>query len=639
MLVVLDNCEHLLEGVSSFARELIDRTERLHLVATTQEGLKVPGEELFKLSPLPMPATDDMAGVAASGAVALFAERVRALQRDFALNESNAGQAAEICRRVGGLPLAIELAAARVPNFGLHRVLDGLEKPFQMLSGGTRTADKRHQTLRETLAWSHNLLTEEEARVFRRTGVFLGSFGADIAPLVIGEPGDDEWPLLERLSALVDKSLVTIEPGLVPRYRLLETTRAFALIKLAESGELEAVRRSHAQALLAHFEASVACDWALTSGERLRLFQPDIDNCRAALDWAAGARDEANLHIALAGACSWLWGATGQSEMGLKICSAAIERMNSSTPALLEARLRLAWASLSHYSQGESKREAAERACAIYRQFEDRAMLYTALGRFAIAASVCGDSEAGMKAVREMEETRDQRWPALAEWYLLNARDYVVNLDSSRPHAERAQEGKMLAQRQMKIAHDAGDEAKEMFSMMALQQCTATLGEYSESIERGQQLVALARSQPFSDRLPVYVVNLFGVLTLGGSVERAIEVGREAEDLESRADNLWADLEAFALLALRRNRPRAAAHIVGRSSHENRWRDEFREPVEEIIFQKVMKGLSSTFSESELAGLMACGAAASDKVVADYALRDDECHDDAALNVTSSGTG
>ena len=163
----------------------------------------------------------------------MFEARVRAADPRFALNDDNLPVAIDICRRLDGLPLAIELAAARVATLGLQPVRDKLDARFKLLTGGSRATLRRHQTLRAALEWSHNLLTDAEQAVFRRLGVFAGGFTMEMAQAVAGDAQLDEWAVLDHLSALVDKSLVVADAGDAPRYRLLESARAFALEQLA----------------------------------------------------------------------------------------------------------------------------------------------------------------------------------------------------------------------------------------------------------------------------------------------------------------------------------------------------------------------------------------------------------------------
>ncbi len=253
MLLVLDNCEHLLEAAGRLAAALATRAPGVRLLATSQERLKVHGEQVLELPPLAVPAEGEMAQAERHGAVRLFAERAAAADPRFVLDTANAEAVAEICRRLDGLPLALELAAARVRLLGVAGVRDRLGERFRVLTGGTRTAMPRQQTLHATLDWSHALLAAAEQAVLRRLGVFVGGFSLELAQQVAADDALDEWAVLDALGALVDKSLVAADGGEPVRYRLLETTRAYALEQLAAQGEAATTRQRHAQALCALF--------------------------------------------------------------------------------------------------------------------------------------------------------------------------------------------------------------------------------------------------------------------------------------------------------------------------------------------------------------------------------------------------
>ncbi len=223
------------------------------------------------------------------GAIALFEARVRAVDPRFELTDDNLPIVIDICRRLDGLPLAIELAAARVATLGLRQVRDKLDARFRLLTAGSRATLRRHQTLRAALEWSHNLLDGAERAVFRRLGVFAGGFTMELAQAVAADAQLDEWAVLDRLSALVDKSLVVADAGDPPRYRLLESARAFALEQLAE-GEMDDVLERHALAMLEFLKRidDANLDGELRTDQYAALVLPELDNLRAAHAWATG---------------------------------------------------------------------------------------------------------------------------------------------------------------------------------------------------------------------------------------------------------------------------------------------------------------------------------------------------------------
>ncbi len=320
-LVVLDNAEHLLDAVAAFVATLRDQASTLRVLVTSQEALRLPDEQVFRPGPLTLPATDDLLSVRASAAVELFVARARQVDRSFDLGEHNRAAVAEVCRRLDGIPLAIELAAARVGLLGVKGVRDRLDERFELLTAGARAAMRRHQTLRAALEWSHGLLTSDEQRVLRRLGVLTGGFTLEAAQEVAEDEALDGWDVLERLGALVDKSLVVAEGDSLPRYRLLETTRMFALERLAEAGETEPTLLRHAWYFMALAERCDAEIHAQGQGaEALARLDPERDNLLHALRWcergAGSGGEAAEVGVQMFAALRYYWPSRGLLSVG-----------------------------------------------------------------------------------------------------------------------------------------------------------------------------------------------------------------------------------------------------------------------------------------------------------------------------------
>ena len=247
-LIILDCCEHLVDGASAVAEELIRRVPTLHLLATSREAMRVEGEHVYELGGLECPVEDG--GLSARDAlqypaVQLLVDRVRAVRGDFELTDADAPTAARICRRLDGIPLAIELAACRVDIFGLGRTASLLDERLNLSWVGRRTAPSRHQTLNAALEWSYDLLGEAEKRVLSRLSVFAGGFTFEAAVAVVADETVDEANVSDCVWELRSKSMIAAQ-GQQGRLRLLDTTRAFALQRLAESDEQNLFRRRHA---------------------------------------------------------------------------------------------------------------------------------------------------------------------------------------------------------------------------------------------------------------------------------------------------------------------------------------------------------------------------------------------------------
>src|ERR1700733_3229937 len=300
LLLVLDTCEHVIETAASMAEAALGAGSELRILATSRELLKAEGERVYPVSPLTVPKTDEHEDIFEYGAIRLFLERARAADRRFAPDRPLAELIAATCRRLDGISLAIELAAARVSALGVDGLAAHLVDRFRLLTGGKRTALLRHQTLRATLDWSYELLTEPERVVLRRLAVFVGSFSLQATIAVAAGAETELAPVVESLTSLVAKSLVTTEGGgAVARYRLLDTTRAYAYEKLNESGERVPLTRRHAEYCRDVFERA-DIEWeSRPSAEWLADYAWRIDDVRAALDWAFSPSGNASIGVAL----------------------------------------------------------------------------------------------------------------------------------------------------------------------------------------------------------------------------------------------------------------------------------------------------------------------------------------------------
>src|SRR3984893_16140262 len=302
MLLILDSCEHVIDTAAALAERIFLDAPQVHVLATSRESLRVEGEHVHRLLPLGSPPED--AGLTAAQAlgfpaVQLFVERAIASGRRFELNDADAPVVAEICRRLDGIALAIQLAAGRADAYGIQETLLLLNDRFKLLWEGRRTALPRHQTLSATLDWSYNLLSERERLVLRRLSVFAGVFTLEAACSVAAGADVDETQVVTALVSLVAKSLVTVSAGdRATRYRLLDTTRAYAVGKLAEIGEVDAIKRRHAIYYRELFERNDTSFLASTddAGFRSEL----LGNARLALEWSFSSRDDVGIGTSLA---------------------------------------------------------------------------------------------------------------------------------------------------------------------------------------------------------------------------------------------------------------------------------------------------------------------------------------------------
>lgn len=400
-LVVLDNAEHLLDGVASFVTALKRDIPGAHFLVTSQEPLRVDDEQVFRPEPLSLPTSDEPERIAASSAVALFVARAQAVDRRFGLCE-NRTIVADICRRLDGIPLAIELAAARVSTLGVEVLRNKLDQRFHILTTGRRSSLRRHQTLLAALEWSYKLLAVPEQTVFGRLSVFAGGFTLDAAQQVAeDEQGLDRWDVLEHLGALVEKSLVVAEGEDVPRYRMLETTRLFSMERLIESGESALVRGRHRDHYLALAED---CQGSLLFGDtqrHLARLDGERDNLLLALAWA-NSPDDAVPGLRLAAALHDYWFMRAMPARGAEVARVALDRAGAEAPSPERCRalVTAGWMSMWAGAHAQATRSLAE-ALELARGLSEPRLLCLALTRSAHLHFQHAEQEAAAKLASE----------------------------------------------------------------------------------------------------------------------------------------------------------------------------------------------------------------------------------------------
>jgi predicted ATPase/DNA-binding winged helix-turn-helix (wHTH) protein len=473
-LLVLDNCEHLADDVAPIVDALTGHAPQITVLVTSQETLRASDEHVYRLGGL--------AGDA--GAMQLFEARARAVDPRFALTPANAPAVTEICARLDGIPLAIELAAARLPLLGVEGLRTRLHERFNLLTGGARVVLRRHQTLRATLEWSHGLLTADEQTVFRRLGVFAGGFTLEAAQQVASDERIDPWTALDHLGALVDKSLVLADGDAVPRYRMLETTRAYAMERLAESGEMDATLRRHAHAMLAVLQPFDEYEqrWRST-GDAEPAAAAELDNLRAALEWADD-HGEGALAVALAGVSYSVWWSSFHLAEGLARCLALRKYVDAQVPPLAAARYWLTITQLGVYSTQRESYDAARRAADLYRGLGDDRRLFEALTFAAVQGTRFATIETSQREIEEAAAVERAEWPARQRAKLMFARCFWY---ARQGRFEQALEA---AQRQVSICRDDGVEVGALYAMSNLSYMEALAGRPREALGHARAAVA-----------------------------------------------------------------------------------------------------------------------------------------------------
>jgi predicted ATPase/class 3 adenylate cyclase len=360
LLIVLDNCEHVLARAAALTEQIARACPRVGILATSRESLNVAGEVVYRLDTLD-----------ADSAVALFVSRAQQADQRFALAAGEASTVTDICRRLDGIALAIELAAARAHVMPLDVLLRGLDERFNLLPGGKRTALPRQQTMRALIDWSYDLLSDEERAVFRRLGVFAGGFTLEAAAAVVNDGPAEPWGIIEQVAALVEKSLVSRDAG-SHRYQLFESTRHYALHRLGEASEAERVRRAHG-AYFGNLAASAAASVGRPGESEdawLARYEPDLDNFRVALDWALV--QDVDLAARIVGDLLEFWFHDHLFGEGLRWSEAALAALGDGVDEPIAAPVWIAIAQnaarVGAYPRGL---EAGERSLAIARRVGD----------------------------------------------------------------------------------------------------------------------------------------------------------------------------------------------------------------------------------------------------------------------------
>jgi predicted ATPase/DNA-binding winged helix-turn-helix (wHTH) protein len=618
-LIVLDNCEHLLDAVGDAAAALSRDAARIKILATSQEPLKVAQEHVLRLGLLAMPAAPGLASAREAGAVALFEARARAADPRFVLTEQNVDAVADICRRLDGIALAIELAAARVPLLGVQGLRARLDERFRILTGGARVGLRRHQTLRAALDWSHGLLSADEQTVFRRLGVFVGSFGLANALRLAGDASLDEWAVLDHLGALVDKSLVMAEAGEEPRYHLLETSRAFALDKLHEARETDALLRRHAEAMAALFDSTRDDQYSLGAQARLDRYLPDLDNARAALDWSDAASTEGarDLHLVVAAGTGWIWRDAALRPEGLRRLAHAIAKIDATTPPHLEARLLAAWSLLSYPQTGPEQIAANERAMRLWRTTGARLELFEALCARVTLMAHRGRFDDAEAALGEATSLADVSWPAATRDVLLRC---CYDLARMRGNFE---EGLSVARESFRLAEALGDARRAMGASISQEQCLASLGRLEESEALGRDMQTRIERDPSlrGGMANIVFSNLCFTLTRLGKLDEAVAMARLVYPLVARVGRLDDLLDSFASLALKRGQVEDAARMIGRADLCFASESQTREFVEKGMRDETMARLRELLPAEALTRLMKEGEALGDDEAVRLVLR------------------
>lgn len=601
LLLFVDNCEQVLEACRAFAQALLVACQSTTIIATSREPLRLAGEQLLVVPPLSLPdpgAPGDEIGK--SEAVQLFVERARRVQPDFASSPARVESVAALCNHLDGIPLALELAAARVRTLPVEEINERIGDRFRLLTSPHGTALPRHQTLRSTLDWSHDLLSEAERILLRRIAVLPGSFALDAACAVGADDAVDEYEVIDVLAQLVSRSLVMAETdGPAARYRLLETTRAYATEKLVESGEMDVVARRHAEHFRRRCERAAA-DWFVLPDDAWHAqYAADLDNVRAALDWA---RKDAPLGIAVAAASGPIWRELSLKREGRRRLGAALEQIDAATPVRDQAWLWTWFAVVTDATPTQTV-DAWRRAIDLHRAAGDAHALGFALMRLAGELTYMGRCDEARRHFAEAEPLVEPLPPKVRAEYALAAGSHAMltgDTCTARREFERA----------VALCREAGAERMMGSALGNLADASWIEGDLDAALASYRESVELARKAPVARRaaLGFALTNLAGVLTHRGDLAEALVAAQEGLPLREEFGLAWSTLDHLALRAARAGRLRNAALLAGFADAMHAAKQCARQPNEARSRAELAALLERTFAADERERLAAAGA-------------------------------
>ncbi|MGZ6146143.1 MAG: ATP-binding protein [Vulcanimicrobiaceae bacterium] len=614
LVLVLDNCEHVIEKARSVAGAILHDCPEVRILATSREGLNIAGEQIYRMPSLTVPPADKTLTaqtVLTFGAPLLFADRAGSVDNRFALTDENASHVAEVCRRLDGIPLAIELAAARVNVLSPKQLAEKLDERFRVLTGGDRSALPRHQTMRALIDWSYDLLSDQERALFRRLAIFAGGFTLERASVVCSDGAVDEIAMLDLLSSLVDKSLVLAEPaGNGTRYRLLESMRQYARERLTERDEYEAAAHAHATAFLALAEELEHLYETTSDRAWAAQVEPEMENWRAALAWTLAGRGDLVLGQRLASALRWMWFFFAPAE-GRAWVRSALDTTGAGTPDAAIAKLDLAQAQLSVWLiQYKASYNAAENALSRFEQLGDvrgAAEAGWIAGRACLHLERFSRGETRLRAARAAAEQLGLR--KLTCWIL-------AALAHARTLADDAAGARARYAEALAIARATGFERMVAVLAGMLAEAEFRTGDATSALRLLGEGLDAARAHNDTRSVATDLCNMAAYLTALGRFAEARSYAREALTLS--CDVQFEVILAFTLqhfaatVALQPaedaghvpyDRARAA-RLLGYVDTRLTALDAVREYTEQQEYDKMLPALRDAFGADEIAKLM-----------------------------------
>ncbi len=618
-LIFLDNFEHLISA-APVVGELLAAGSEIKIIATSRETLQIYGEHENPVPPLPIPAAANgtsAASASESEAVQLFVERARAAQPDFALTDANASAVAGICRRLDGLPLAIELAAARVKLFPPAALLERLESRLGTLTAGRRDAPARQRTLRSTIDWSYGLLEAGEKALFGRLAVFAGGSTLDAAEAVCGP--DLKLKVIDGLQSLLNKSLLYREEGPedAPRFRILETIREYAAEQLGESGDRGAVRRRHAQYFATLVEQA---DREIDGPESLvwiARLEADHDNIRAAIHWSLEVRDDLGLGLRLVGAMGRFWEIRGYLREGLQVTSQIVAHIDPEYCSPEVAKAVLSAGSLAYrQSDYEAAGAFSERGLALYRQLGDPVGIAACLTGLGVVATEHGDYDSAPELFEQALAMRRQVDDPVGlsnalrnlAWAGMRVGDYA----SAEQHLTEA----------LETARQAGDAHAEAFALSGLGEASLRRDQLDRATEQLEGSLAIRRRLGDKWGTAASLGSIAWVAMRQADQEKAVDHLLDSLTIRSEIGDkggmAWC-LEKLAEVAMAAERPDRAVRLYGAAAALRASIDSVIDPADQPAYEANLSSLEAVLGDEAYAAAWSEGGELSRSDLMDYA--------------------
>jgi predicted ATPase/class 3 adenylate cyclase len=618
LLLLLDNCEHVVDACGDLADKLLRACSNLRILATSRQALGIQGESTYRLPSLELPDPDHLPPLAALAdyeAVRLFVERAILSQSNFLLTASTAPAVAQICHQLDGIPLAIELAAARVKVLSVEQIASRLGDRFRLLKGGARTDLPRQRTLQAAMNWSHDLLSDKERVVLRRLAVFAGGWLLAAAEAVCAGDGVEASEILDLLSQLVDKSLVIGETqGAMARYRLLETVRQYGLDKLLESGEAYQIRSRHRDWYLALAEQAKP-EWSEADRDQwLGRLEAEHDNLRAALAWSLEESAELGLRLGIALMRFWHQDHYEEGRAWLTKLLA----ISGQTSPLVRARGFNSAASLA-WTQGDFRHAVtlSEKGLTLSRQVEDKSSIAHALYIIGVTGMALGDYD---RAARVLEESQDL-------YQDLDDKERVANALRHRGHAAVRQGNYPLATAllgEALLMHQAmGNKAGVAFSLRHLGVMKHYQRDTRQAMELLEQSLALFREIRNAEGTMYALTGLGSAVGQEGNHSRALSLFRESLALSKKHGIKWATLESLYGLAgvsACQGQPERAARLLGAAELLRRTIDYSLPLPDQTDYERSLTSVRAALSDTSFAAAWAEGHAMTLEQTIEYAL-------------------